>query len=624
MAVAQPVPAADPAAAAAARREIKIVLPGLLLAILLAMLDQLIVGTALPRIVGDLGGVAHLSWVVTAYVLASTVTTPLYGKLGDLYGRKKLFLTAIVIFLAGSALSGLAQSMTQLIGFRALQGLGAGGLMVGAISILGELVSPRERGKYMGYIMAVMMVATIGGPLAGGFITDNLSWRWVFYINLPIGGVAFVYLARVLKLPATRTEHKIDYLGAGLLALAATSIVLVSTWGGTEFAWGSGRILGLSALALAATAAFLLVEARAAEPILPLRLFRNRNFSLVAGLSFLVGLAMFGAITFLPLYQQTVQGASPTVSGLLLTPMMVGVMVTSIIAGQITSRTGRYKALPILGSVGMGAGMYLLSMLGVHTTKVTSGLYFVVLGLGMGLLMQITSLMAQNSVELKDIGVASSSASSTRRPWPGCRSWCATTCSSPSRTRSTASSSGRSRRWCSPSWSPCSSGRSRCAATSRPRAKLLPPRPNSSANAGSDPAVRDRLEDLDGRRAPVWQVIGRRFPDLLAGDRVAQRGPRRVDVDRRAALLAGREQECHLVLVTLEPDGHRHAGTDYAIRARRVPDAGVVQDVLQLVDAALLLALFLLGRVIATVLLQVALVPGGLDLLGDLDAAWPG
>jgi EmrB/QacA subfamily drug resistance transporter len=346
---------------------------------------------------------------VTAYVLASTVTTPLYGKLGDLYGRKKLFLASIVIFLAGSALSGLAQSMTQLIGFRALQGLGAGGLMVGAISILGELVSPRERGKYMGYIMAVMMIATIGGPLAGGFITDAFSWRWVFYINLPIGGVALVYLARVLKLPATRTGHKVDYLGAGLLGLAATAIVLVSTWGGTEFAWGSGRILGLCALALAATAAFLLVEARAVEPILPLYLFRNRNFSLVAGLSFLVGLAMFGAITFLPLYQQTVQGASPTVSGLLLTPMMVGVMVTSIIAGQITSRTGRYKALPIVGSVGMGAGMYLLSMLGTGTSRVTSGLFFVVLGLGMGLLMQITSLMAQNSVELKDIGVASSS-----------------------------------------------------------------------------------------------------------------------------------------------------------------------------------------------------------------------
>ncbi len=364
MAEAQSVSAPDEQAAAL-RREIKIVLPGLLLAILLAMLDQLIVGTALPRIVGDLGGVAHLSWVVTAYVLVSAVTTPLYGKLGDLYGRKKLFMAAIVIFLTGSALSGLAQSMTQLIGFRALQGLGAGGLMVGAMAILGELVSPRERGKYMGYIMAVMMVATIGGPLAGGFITDHLSWRWVFYINLPIGGVTLVYLARVLRLPASRMAHKIDYMGAGLLGLAATAIVLVSTWGGTEYPWGSGRIISIAVLAL--------------------------------------------AITFLPLYQQTVQGASATASGLLLTPMMVGVMVTSIVAGQITSLTGRYKMLPIVGSVGMGGGMYLLSLLGAATTRVNSGLFFVVLGLGMGLLMQTTSLMAQNSVELKDIGVASSS-----------------------------------------------------------------------------------------------------------------------------------------------------------------------------------------------------------------------
>ena len=404
----------QPAAAAAAPglaspREIKIVLPGLLMAILLAMLDQLIVGTALPRIVGELGGVAHLSWVVTAYVLAATVTTPLYGKLGDLYGRKKLFITAIVIFLVGSALSGLAQSMTMLIAFRALQGLGAGGLMVGAIAILGELVSPRERGKYMGYIMAVMMIATIGGPLAGGFITDHFSWRWVFYINLPLGGAALVYLSRVLKLPAHRTEHVIDYLGAALLAVAATSIVLVTTWGGSEYAWGSPEIIGLAVVGVAAVAAFLWAESRAVEPMLPLHLFRIRNFSLVAALSFLVGLAMFGAITFLPLYQQTVQGASATVSGLLLTPMMIGVMVTSIIAGQVTSKTGRYKILPILGSVGMGAGMFLLTLLGPATSRVTSGLFLVVLGLGMGLLMQTTSLMAQNSVELKDIGVASSS-----------------------------------------------------------------------------------------------------------------------------------------------------------------------------------------------------------------------
>ena len=403
----QPGAAGDPSIGL--RREVLVVLPGLLLAIMLAMLDQLIVGTALPRIVGSLGGVAHLSWVVTAYVLASTITTPLYGKLGDMYGRKRLFMTAIVIFLVGSALAGLSQSMGELIVFRAIQGLGAGGLMVSAIAIIGDLVSPRERGQYMGYIMAVMMIATIGGPLLGGFITDTFSWRWIFYINLPIGGAALGYLAATLHLPRRRVEHRVDYLGAALLAVATTAIVLVSTWGGTEYRWGSGQILGLIALAIISLGAFGMVEGRAAEPILPLHIFRNRNFSLVSSLSFLTGLAMFGAITFLPLYQQTVQGASPTISGLLLTPMMVGVMITSLIAGQLTTRTGRYRALPILGSGGMALGMYLLSMLGVNTSRVTSALFMVVLGLGMGFLMQTTTLLAQNSVEPRDIGVASSS-----------------------------------------------------------------------------------------------------------------------------------------------------------------------------------------------------------------------
>ena len=389
-------------------REVMIILPGLLLAILLAMLDNLIVSTALPRIVGDLGGVAHLSWVVTAYILASLVVTPFYGKLGDMYGRKKFFVVAIVIFLAGSALSGLSQSMAELIMFRAIQGLGAGGLMVGAMATLGDIVSPRERGKYMSYMMVVMMLATIGGPLLGGFITENFSWRWIFYINLPVGGAALVYIISTLHLPAKRVNHRVDYLGGGLLAVAAISLVLLATWGGTEYPWASEQIIGLAVLAAAATAAFCVVELRVAEPILPLHVFKNRNFSLTMALTFLTGLAMFGALTFLPLYQQTVQGASPTLSGLMLTPMMLGVTVTSIVAGQVTTRTGRYKVFPILGGAIMGVGMYLLTGLDLGTTKLTSALYYVVLGLGMGFLMQMVSLIAQNSVQQKDMGVASS------------------------------------------------------------------------------------------------------------------------------------------------------------------------------------------------------------------------
>ena len=407
--MAQDTSAVIPEVPSGPRREVLIVLPGLLLAIMLAMLDQLVVSTALPRIVGDLGGVTHLSWVVTAYVLASTVTTPLYGKLGDQYGRKRLLMAAIVIFLIGSALSGLAQSMDQLIVFRALQGLGAGGLLVGAIATIGDLVSPRERGQYMGYMMAAMSLAMIAGPLVGGYITDSLSWRWIFYINMPVGGAALIYLFLTLHLPRHKVKHKIDYLGAALLAVAAAAVVLLTTWGGSQYRWGSGQILGLGALAIAATAAFLYTETRAAEPVLPLHVFRNRNFSLIAGMSFLLGLAMFGALTFLPLYQQTVQHLSATASGLMLIPLMLGSTVTTLIAGQVTTRTGRYKALPIIGSGVMAVAMYLLTGLSLDTSLVTSGLYFVVLGVGMGFLMQITTLVAQNSVAPRDIGVASSS-----------------------------------------------------------------------------------------------------------------------------------------------------------------------------------------------------------------------
>ena len=389
-------------------KQIMVILPGLLIAMMLAMLDQLIVGTALPRIVGDLGGVAHLSWVVTAYVLASTITTPFYGKLGDMYGRKRFFIFAIVIFLVGSALSGLSTSMTELITFRAIQGLGAGGLMVGAMATLGEIVPPRQRGKYMSYFIVVMMLATVAGPLVGGWITTAFSWRWIFYINLPIGGAGLVYIIATLKLPARRVEHRIDYLGGALLGIVATAIILIATWGGTEYRWASAPVLLLVALAVVALVAFIAVERRAAEPMLPLHVFKNRNFSLTMIMTFFVGLGLFGAMTFLPLYQQTVQGASPTVSGLLLTPLMVGSAVTSVIAGQAVTRTGKYKMFPVIGGLVMAVGMLLLSRLGVSTTRLETSLDYVVLGLGMGFLMQMVSLIAQNSVELRDMGVASS------------------------------------------------------------------------------------------------------------------------------------------------------------------------------------------------------------------------
>ena len=401
---------APPEPTQASRQNLRVVLPALLMAMMLAMLDNMIVGTAMPRIVGELGGLAHLSWVVTAYVLGTTVSTPIWGKLGDLYGRKGIFLGSIVLFLFGSALSGAAQSMNQLIASRALQGLGAGGLIVGVMAIIGDLVPPRERGKYQGLMAAVMAAAMIIGPLTGGFITDHLSWRWAFYVNLPLGGAALLLLISVLHLPKYRTEHRIDWLGAGLLSIGITALVLVTTWGGTQYAWRSWQILGLAALAVASLIAFGFAERNAAEPVLALQLFKIRNFSLVSGIGFIVGFALFGAVTFLPLYQQTVQGASATNSGLLLLPLMAGMLVTSIVVGRAITRTGRYKIFPVIGGVFMAAGVLLLSRLDVHTSRTTSSLYMLVLGVGMGFLMQTTMLIAQNSVEQRDLGVASSAA----------------------------------------------------------------------------------------------------------------------------------------------------------------------------------------------------------------------
>jgi EmrB/QacA subfamily drug resistance transporter len=400
----------QPSTTAGKNPAIKAVLPGLMLAILLAMLDNFIVGTAMPRIVQEFHGLNHMSWVVTAYVLGTTVSTPLWGKIGDLYGRKNIFLTSIVLFLAGSALCGISQNMTELIAFRAFQGLGAGGLIVGAMAIIGDLVPPRDRGKYQGQMAGIMAIAMIAGPLVGGLITDHANWRWAFFVNVPVGIVALAVLVFKLQLPKYRTEHRIDWLGAGLLSVGITALVLITTWGGSQYAWGSWEILGLAGLAAVTLVAFGFVEQRAAEPIISLKLFRTRNFSLVAAMGFLVGFAMFGAITFLPLYQQTVQGASATNSGLLLLPMMAGMLVTSIGVGRAITKTGRYKIFPVIGGVLMTAGMLLLTRLDAGTGRLESSLYMIVLGAGLGFLMQTTMLIAQNSVSQKDLGVASSAA----------------------------------------------------------------------------------------------------------------------------------------------------------------------------------------------------------------------
>ncbi|MFC9930306.1 MDR family MFS transporter [Streptomyces sp. NPDC127190] len=390
-------------------RSVRVVLLALMIAMMLAMLDNMIVGTAMPTIVGELGGLEHLSWVVTGYTLATAACTPIWGKVGDMYGRKGAFLSSIVIFLIGSALSGMAQDMGQLIGFRAVQGLGAGGLMVGVMAIIGDLIPPRERGKYQGMMAGVMALAMIGGPLVGGTITDNWGWRWAFYINLPLGAVALALVTAVLHLPKKRAKAGIDYFGVLLLTVGITSIVLVTTWGGSEYAWTSARIMELIALGVVALIGFVIWQMHAAEPVLPLHIFKSRNFSLMSFIGFVTGFVMFGATLYLPLYQQSVQGASATNSGLLLLPMLGAMLVTSIVAGRVTTNSGRYKAFPIVGGALMIVGLYLLSLMDTGTTRLTSGLYMAVLGLGMGCLMQITMLVAQNSVEMKDMGVASSS-----------------------------------------------------------------------------------------------------------------------------------------------------------------------------------------------------------------------
>ncbi|GAA3152591.1 MFS transporter [Nonomuraea roseoviolacea] len=392
------------------RRGIAIIIIALMLGMLLAALDQTIVSTALPTIVSDLGGLEELSWVVTAYLLASTVSTPLWGKLGDQFGRKYLFVAAIVIFLVGSALCGLSHSMGQLIAFRSLQGLGGGGLMVLAQAIVGDVVSVRERGRCQGWFGGVFAVASVVGPLLGGLFVDHLSWHWVFYINLPLGAVALAVIVAVLPNDKSRTRHTIDFAGVVLLGGATSCLVLVTTWGGTTFAWTDPVILGLGAAAAGLLVLWAVAERRAREPVLPLELFRLRAFTMASMVGFVVGFAMFGALTYLPLYLQAVHGVSPTLSGVHLLPMMAGMLTMSVISGQIISRTGKYRFLPIAGTALAAVGLLMLSTLTERSSLTTMGVELLVLGMGLGMTMQVLVIIVQNAVDFKDLGVATSGA----------------------------------------------------------------------------------------------------------------------------------------------------------------------------------------------------------------------
>ena len=392
-----------------ANTSIRLTFGGLLLAMLLASLDQTIVSTALPTIVRDLGGIDQLSWVVTAYLLAATVSMPLWGRVSDLYGRKRLFQAAIVLFLLGSALSGASETLGELIGFRALQGLGAGGLMTLAMAIVADIIAPRERGRYQGYIQMVFVLASVAGPLLGGLFTDEASWRWVFYVNLPIGAVALAISTR-LRLPAGSGRARIDVLGAALLGAGLTAILLVTTWGGREYAWGSPEIIGLAVAAVVLLAGFFAQERRAPEPVLPLRMFREPVFDVVSATLFLTTCAFFAAIVFLPLFLQRVTGASAVESGLQLLPLLLAGTLSTAVIGRVVARTGRYKVFPAVGLGLMAIGLFLLSRLDETSSHATIALDMVVFGLGFGMVSQLLVLAIQNAVDRRDIGIATASA----------------------------------------------------------------------------------------------------------------------------------------------------------------------------------------------------------------------